>query len=375
MKTIVLFGATGATGSILLEQLINDNQIKKIITFTRQKLDDNDKVVQYILKDFTQLDSININADSVVTCLGTTLKKAGSIEAFEKIDRDLIYQIALWTKNNQIKEFHTLSSVGASTKASNYYLRVKGEMQELVKGVEIENTVFYQPSLLKGADRKEFRLKESASQFFFQLIADVSPTFEKYAPVDVKEMSTFIHQNLFKNNHGVTFYSSSEINSVSFLSGIEYFNKEKIVAKYLFLLGGIIAAIQAVIYSLSSSIFIKGISISILVTSILAFMVGGVILIQIPHYISSLKKELDLGTPFVEALRISKVIKTFNRLLTSELLTLVGGTILGFGFSNQLLQGIGFGAVFSAFTLLLIDTNLISNAKKYNNWFLTEAYK
>ncbi|AZQ62459.1 hypothetical protein EI427_09470 [Flammeovirga pectinis] len=364
MKTIVLFGATGATGQILLQKLINDDQIKKVITFTRKKLDDNDKIDQNILTDFSQLKTINVEADSVVTCLGTTLKKAGSIEAFEEIDRDLIFQIAEWTKKNQIKEFHTISSVGADAEASNYYLRVKGEMQELVKSVGIESTVFYQPSILKAGNREEFRLKESASQLFFQLISNLSPKFEKYAPVDVNEMSTFIHQNLFNNNHGITFYSSSEINSVSFLSQSEYFSKEKSTSFSLFLFGGVNTVLQSAIYSLSSSVFIKGISLPILTASALACIVGGVILLQIPQHIKSLQKELELGVPLIEALRVSKVIKTFNKLLTTELLTLVGGAILGFGFSNQFLQGIGLGAILSAFILLLIDTNLIANAKK-----------
>jgi len=95
----------------------------------------------------------------VFCCIGTTQKRAGSTEAFQKVDRDIPVALAEWAAANGVSTFVAVSSVGAEAHAKSIYLRTKVEMEEGVARAGVPSTYILRPSLLDG-EREEFRLAE-----------------------------------------------------------------------------------------------------------------------------------------------------------------------------------------------------------------------
>ena len=164
MSSIVIFGASGLTGSHLLKHAINDNDIDKITIFSRKQIAiTHPKLINRVI-DFADLHryQADLDCDSVYCCLGTTIKKAGNKDNFRQIDVLLIEQIAVLAKQAQAKQFIVISSQGADVKSKFFYNRCKGEMENrlvyLFKNSDCQ-LIICQPSLLIGK-RHEHRFAE-----------------------------------------------------------------------------------------------------------------------------------------------------------------------------------------------------------------------
>jgi uncharacterized protein YbjT (DUF2867 family) len=170
-KTAVIFGSTGFIGRFLVEELINNGNYSMIKLFVRNKSGfSGDKIKEYII-DLNELASHSglLTGDDLYICLGTTIKKAGSVRRMEEIDRDLPVRIATLASLNGIKRIAVVSSIGASSKSSNYYLRIKGEMEEGILGLKFEKIVIARPAILLG-NRKEKRPGEIFSKGLIKII-------------------------------------------------------------------------------------------------------------------------------------------------------------------------------------------------------------
>jgi uncharacterized protein YbjT (DUF2867 family) len=161
LRTAIVFGATGMVGNILLEELINSADYSVIKIFVREPTGISEPKVQEIITDVSDPASYSaeITGDDIFICLGTTIKKAGSVANMEKIDRDLPVQIAGLARKNGIKNIAVVSSIGAAKTSRNYYLRIKGEMETGILKLDFDNTVIVRPSMLLG-ERKERRRGE-----------------------------------------------------------------------------------------------------------------------------------------------------------------------------------------------------------------------
>jgi uncharacterized protein YbjT (DUF2867 family) len=160
-KTALVFGATGLIGNLLLEELTESDNYSRIKSFVRQSTGITEQKVEEIVTDFSHksLFSQHISGDDIYICLGTTIKKAGSVSNMEKIDRDLPLEIARAASSAGIKGIAVVSSIGASARSSNYYLRIKGELEEGVMQLPFERKAIVRPSMLLG-ERKERRAGE-----------------------------------------------------------------------------------------------------------------------------------------------------------------------------------------------------------------------
>jgi len=169
LKTAIVFGATGLTGSYVLKILSNNENYSKIKIFTRQPCNTGIVKVEEIITDFKNLNEIatQIMGDVVFCCLGTTIKKAGSREAFKKVDFDLPVQIGEIASNNNIPEMLVISSLGADAGSSNFYLRTKGQMEQELKSKYIPHLRFFRPSMLLGS-RTESRPGESIGKILMK---------------------------------------------------------------------------------------------------------------------------------------------------------------------------------------------------------------
>ena len=182
-KTAIVFGATGLVGKELVFELLEDQRFLKVKAVVRNPLPlSHSKLEQVTLKDYSGLDNIasQLAADAYFCCIGTTIRKAGSQEAFRKIDFDIPVKIARLAQSLQIPTLVVISSLGATAKTSNFYLRTKGEMEETVQKEFSGNLKFMRPSLLLG-HRAEFRFGERFVQILMKPIGTIMfGTLAKY---------------------------------------------------------------------------------------------------------------------------------------------------------------------------------------------------
>lgn len=188
--TATIIGSTGLIGNFLLNELLNDNYydtvkilIRRPIEFTHPKLEK--KIV-----DFNDSDSLLValsNSDVIFCSIGTTQKKVnGDKDAYRKIDFDIPVNIARFSKMTDCEKFILVSSVGANSKSNNFYLKLKGEVEDTVNEIGLNSTHIMRPSLLLG-DRKEKRMGEGISKKIMPIFSFLIPS--KYKPIHGKDVA------------------------------------------------------------------------------------------------------------------------------------------------------------------------------------------
>ncbi len=150
MKALII-GATGATGKDLVQQLLSDQEYDEVLTFTRKPLDfTHEKLINHVV-DFNQPDQWKdkIVGDVAYSCLGTTLKDAGSKEAQRKIDFDFQYQFAQNARENNVDDYILVSAYGANPNSKIFYSKMKGELEEAVKNLHFTKLTIFKPGMLE----------------------------------------------------------------------------------------------------------------------------------------------------------------------------------------------------------------------------------
>jgi uncharacterized protein YbjT (DUF2867 family) len=170
-KIALVFGASGLVGKVLVRELIDNDSYASVVIFIRKPLEfKHPKVMEQVI-DFDRLEenAALLTGDELFICLGTTIKKAGSVSAVEKIDRDLPVGIARLAFNNGVKRVAVVSSLGANPAVRNFYLRIKGEMERGIREIPFEQIVIARPSMLLG-DRAEFRFGEAVGKMVMKAV-------------------------------------------------------------------------------------------------------------------------------------------------------------------------------------------------------------
>ena len=171
-KTAIVFGATGLVGNYLVEELIQHMGYSSIKVFTRRKLDyEHIKIIEHVV-DVEDVGSYSdlLRGDDLYICLGTTMKKAGSIKRYEELDRDMPIRIASEAMKKGLKRVAVVSALGSNPGSRNYYNRIKGEMEDAIIKLGFDTTIIGRPSLLLG-ERKEFRLMERIGIVMYRLFS------------------------------------------------------------------------------------------------------------------------------------------------------------------------------------------------------------
>lgn len=161
MRSALVVGATGLVGSSLVKLLCESKEYAAVNVISRRPLDYTHPKLVVKLREFDQIADQDIEfAHEVFCCLGTTMKKAGSKQQFEKVDFEYPLTIAAIAKNRGIDHFIVISAMGANEKALAYYSQVKGKLEaELIK-MDFPQLSIVRPSLITG-ERQEFRLGET----------------------------------------------------------------------------------------------------------------------------------------------------------------------------------------------------------------------
>ena len=153
----LVIGASGATGKDLLDLLLQDASFQQVDVFVRRALSQQHPKLKVHVIDFDKTDQWHqlVKGNVLFSCLGTTLKAAGSKEAQWKIDYDYQYHFAQAAKENQVSHYVLVSSDYADPKSSFFYSRMKGELEVAVKALNFSQTTIFNPPLLarKNSDR------------------------------------------------------------------------------------------------------------------------------------------------------------------------------------------------------------------------------
>lgn len=169
--TALVFGASGLTGRFLIEHLIEDQAYGSIIVFVRKELRIQNHKIRQVTFDPERLENISeeVKGDHLFCCIGSTIKKAGSKEAFYKTDHGLVEKIAQVGSANKVRCFVVISSVGANSGSGNFYLRTKGQMEESIKTFNFSSVSIVRPSMLMGI-RNEKRLGEEIAKKMYKIL-------------------------------------------------------------------------------------------------------------------------------------------------------------------------------------------------------------
>lgn len=150
MKALVI-GATGATGKDLVSQLLNDENFKEVDIFVRKPIDlQHDKLNVHVVNfDKSEEWKDSVKGDVAFSCLGTTLKVAGSKEAQRKVDFDYQYEFAKAAKENGVDDYILVSAYGANPQSKIFYSKMKGELEEAVKQLHFNKITIFKPGMLE----------------------------------------------------------------------------------------------------------------------------------------------------------------------------------------------------------------------------------
>lgn len=175
-KTAIILGATGLTGSHLLELLLQDSDYERVKVFTRNKLPiTHPKIEEHVIDLLKLSDFANeFTADVVFCCIGTTKAKTPNKELYRAIDYGIPVEAAKLANQNSINQFIVISALGANSESKVFYSQLKGKMERDVLAQHIEHTHLLQPSLIVG-ERKEKRTGEDFSKHLMKLFGFLIP--------------------------------------------------------------------------------------------------------------------------------------------------------------------------------------------------------
>ena len=215
-KNAAIIGATGLIGHQLLTLLLKDTHFADIYVITRRDLMFEDERVKNIVIDFSDQAAFKkaLSFCDVVFCsVGTTQKQVnGDKVAYRKIDVDIPEKAAQFCEENGGTTFLLVSSVGADSKSGNFYLALKGEVEDYVVKRNIPSITIFRPSLLLG-NRKEFRVGEIISTLFMKPLAFLVPSI--YKPIEAAKVAKSMYQTAVSNRPGVHIYHFAEMNTAS----------------------------------------------------------------------------------------------------------------------------------------------------------------
>ncbi len=162
-RTAIVAGATGLVGGHCVTDLLASDRYGSVIAVGRRPLDRAHPKLRQVMVDFADLESArDLAADDVFCCLGTTIGKAGSRDAFRQVDFGYPMALARATLGQGAQQLLLVSSLGADPDSRTFYLRVKGDLEAAIRKLPFTAALVFRPSLLLG-ERKDLRLGERVS--------------------------------------------------------------------------------------------------------------------------------------------------------------------------------------------------------------------
>lgn len=204
-KKAIVIGASGLIGRELVQLLLKDTSFSKVTIFVRKALTISDNKLQQIVLDFNELEQYSAAFDGYVLflCIGTTRKKTPNLEDYRAIDYGITLRAANLAKASGVEEVHLISAIGASSKSTIFYSKLKGEIEEDLIKIGFASTYIYQPSMLIGT-----RGESRPAEFIFQKLMPVFDllmlgNLKKYHSVSKEKLAKAMLNHHLKAKKGV----------------------------------------------------------------------------------------------------------------------------------------------------------------------------
>lgn len=210
LQTATIIGATGLIGGHLVAQLQAITSVETIRVLVRRPVNFSHPKVEIKLVDFSDEESFKLaidGSDAVFCAVGTTQKKVkGDMAAYRRVDYDIPVKAARFCAETHCPAFSLVSSVGADSNSKNFYLRLKGEVEEKVMEFSIPHISIFRPSLLLGS-RPESRPGEKVAQVLMPLFSFLmAGPFRKYKPISAGAVAAAMIQAAQKARPGKFVY-------------------------------------------------------------------------------------------------------------------------------------------------------------------------
>ncbi|WP_306552004.1 NAD-dependent epimerase/dehydratase family protein [Daejeonella sp.] len=215
--SVILVGSSGLIGSNLLSELIQSEAISEILLLVRRSTDISSSKVKELIVNFEKPNSysIDIQADIIYSCLGTTKSETPNSSLYRQIDLEYPLNLAKLGQKNGVAQFHIISSLGADAGSSNSYLKLKGELEQELKKLSMSSLHIYQPSFLIG-ERKKDRLADKIMKPVFRLIDPllIGP-LKKYRSIKAADVARVMLNQSIKDLKGTFTYPSIKIQELA----------------------------------------------------------------------------------------------------------------------------------------------------------------
>lgn len=172
---LILIGATGLVGREVLRLALMDARVSRIVAPVRKPLPAHPKL-DAPLVDFDRLpaDAPWWQADAVICTLGTTMKVAGTRQAFRRVDHDYPLAAARLALAAGTRAYALNSAAGANAASRFFYNRVKGDLERDLEALGFASLTHVRPGLI-GGEREEARAGEGAALHVLRVLGPVLP--------------------------------------------------------------------------------------------------------------------------------------------------------------------------------------------------------
>ncbi|AIR89254.1 oxidoreductase [Pseudomonas cremoricolorata] len=201
---VLLAGATGLTGEHLLDRLLSEPTITRVLAPTRKPLAEHPHLDNPVGDVSTLLEHLDGSIDIAFCCLGTTIKQAGSEPAFRAVDLDLVVAFAQRARALGARHLLVISAIGADPQSSVFYNRVKGEMEQALRQQDWPQLTIARPSLLIG-ERAQARLAERLAAPLSRLIPG------KYKGIEALTLARALWRLALEEEDGVRVVESDDL--------------------------------------------------------------------------------------------------------------------------------------------------------------------
>ncbi len=211
-RIAVLAGASGLVGSHCLSLLLKSSNYDEVLALVRRPLASQHPKLQQLEVNFESLPRLPEFAGADVFCaLGTTMRQAGSREAFRKVDFDAGLAYATATAKGGANQFLLVSSIGANRHSSTFYLQVKGELEDAVEPLPFRSIHIFRPSFLMGdrnSDRPAERVGTAVAKALDFAFAG---KLKKYSALEADDLAAAMLAAANKAEPGVHHYGFEQI--------------------------------------------------------------------------------------------------------------------------------------------------------------------
>ncbi|PVH25818.1 NAD-dependent epimerase/dehydratase family protein [Sphingobacterium corticibacter] len=213
----LVLGASGLVGLHTTKMLLQQNTYDVIYAVSRRGIPlEHERLVQ-IQADFNSIDSFieKLHINHIFSCLGSTKKKTPDKSDYLKVDHDYPVKVAKIGQSNGATKFSFVSALGANVKSNNFYMQMKGQVEEDIKALNFEELYIMRPALITG-NRDEVRPAEGFASWFFKIINPLLlGNLKKYRSIDGKTIAQALVKTAGIDHPGVHTYNTEQIKKLA----------------------------------------------------------------------------------------------------------------------------------------------------------------